>query len=120
MSEILCGHRLCSFSFLLGPESTESTVQVDLARPQLGELSASDVTSHSCLLSWTVPAGTFDSFQIRYRDAEGKPQALPVEGSAREVTLPNLAPSHKYKFNLYGVSGRERFGPTSTEVTTPG
>ncbi|KAL8213222.1 UNVERIFIED_CONTAM: hypothetical protein K2H54_061473 [Gekko kuhli] len=103
----------------LGPISTDATTApLDAVKPSLGELSVSDVTSDSSRLSWTVPTGSFDSFQIQYKDADGKPQALPVEGSSREVTITNLAPSRRYKFNLYGVSGRKRLGPVSAEATT--
>ncbi|XP_061475532.1 tenascin-X isoform X18 [Rhineura floridana] len=105
----------------LGPVSADTVTAVqeeDKMKPSVGELSVSDVTSNSALLSWTVPSGSFDSFLIQYKDSEGKPQALPVEGASREVTVPNLAPSHRYKFNLYGISGRKRLGPISSEATT--
>ncbi|XP_054834869.1 tenascin-X isoform X2 [Eublepharis macularius] len=106
----------------LGPISADTVTapleRDDAGKPSLGELSVSDVTSNSVHLSWTVPTGSFDSFLIQYKDAEGKPQTLPMEGGSREVTVPNLAPSRRYKFNLYGVSGRKRLGPVSAEATT--
>ncbi|XP_065419927.1 LOW QUALITY PROTEIN: tenascin-X-like [Chrysemys picta bellii] len=108
----------------LGPVSTDATTAAALQKeepathPSLGELSASDITHDSTLLSWTVEEGTFDSFLLQYKDAEGKPQALPVDGGSRTVTVTNLAPSHRYKFNLYGISGRKRLGPVSTDAVT--
>ncbi|KAF7236330.1 Tenascin-X [Varanus komodoensis] len=106
----------------LGPISTEAETAppptVPPTPPSLGELSISEVTSDSVHLSWTVPTGSFDSFQIQYKDAEGKPQALPVEGGSREITIPNLAPSRRYKFNLYGVLGHKRLGPVSADTIT--
>uniref|UniRef100_A0A8C7DZ45 Fibronectin type-III domain-containing protein n=1 Tax=Naja naja TaxID=35670 RepID=A0A8C7DZ45_NAJNA len=87
-------------------------------QPSLGEFSVLDFTSDSVRLYWTVPTGNFDSFLIQYKDADGQPQALPVEGGSNEVTVTNLVPSHRYKFNLYGVSGRKRSSPLSTEATT--
>ncbi|XP_053886569.1 tenascin-X [Malaclemys terrapin pileata] len=108
----------------LGPVSTDATTaaapteEVPTAQPSLGELSASDITHDSILLSWTVQAGNLDSFLLQYKDAEGKPQALPVDGGSRTVTVTNLAPSRRYKFNLYGVSGRKRLGPVSTDAVT--
>uniref|UniRef100_A0A8C8SNI9 Fibronectin type-III domain-containing protein n=1 Tax=Pelusios castaneus TaxID=367368 RepID=A0A8C8SNI9_9SAUR len=108
----------------LGPISTDAITAaappVPTTPPSLGELSASDVTHDSALLSWTVKAGDFDSFLLQYKDAEGKPQALPVDGGSRSVTVTNLAPSHRYKFNLYGVSGHKRIGPISTDTVTAG
>ncbi|XP_070599999.1 tenascin-X-like isoform X2 [Erythrolamprus reginae] len=103
------------------PLSTDATTVSKEAigvQPSLGELSVLDVTSNSVRLHWTVPTGSFDSFLIQYKDADGQPQALPVEGGFREVTVINLAPSRKYKFNLYGISGRKRSRPLSTEATT--
>ncbi|XP_067321172.1 tenascin-X [Anolis sagrei] len=107
----------------LGPSSadavTASPAKIEESvQPSLGELSISDLTSNSALLSWTVLMGSFDSFLIQYKDAEGKPQSLPVEGPSRKVTVSNLAPSRRYKFNLYGLSGRKRLGPVSAEATT--
>ncbi|XP_077186906.1 tenascin-X isoform X4 [Paroedura picta] len=106
----------------LGPISTDAVTApaptAAPAQPSLGELSVSDVTSDSALLSWTVPTGSFDSFTIQYKDADGRPQALPVEGVFREVTVSNLAPSRRYKFNLYGLSGRKRLGPISADTVT--
>uniref|UniRef100_A0ACB8EG11 Uncharacterized protein n=1 Tax=Sphaerodactylus townsendi TaxID=933632 RepID=A0ACB8EG11_9SAUR len=109
-----------------GPISAEALTAASVVSPEgripiqpsLGELSVSDVTSDSVILSWTVPTGSFDSFLVHFKDTEGKVQMLPVEGVFRTVTVPNLAPSHRYKFNLYGVSGRKRSGPISTDATT--
>lgn len=72
----------------------------------------------SVRLSWTVPTGSFDSFLVQFKDAEGKPQVLPVDGDSREITVPNLVPSRRYKFNLYGMSGGKRSGPISVDATT--
>uniref|UniRef100_A0A670I0X4 Fibronectin type-III domain-containing protein n=1 Tax=Podarcis muralis TaxID=64176 RepID=A0A670I0X4_PODMU len=108
-----------------GPVSTEMVTAPEkkperevTAPPGLGELSASDITSSSVRLSWSVPSGRFDSFLVQYKDAEGRPQVLPMEGDSREVTIPSLAPSRKYRFNLYGISGRKRLGPATADVTT--
>ncbi|NXE58067.1 TENX protein, partial [Casuarius casuarius] len=88
------------------------------SRPQLGELTASHVTPTSVQLDWTVSEGTFDSFTVQYKDAQGQPQVLPVDGGSRTVTVPDLVPSRRYKFNLYGVWGRKRLGPISTDAVT--
>lgn len=85
---------------------------------KLGELLAHEVKPESLLLSWTVETGNFDSFIIQYRDSDGKPHALPVDGGLRSLRLHDLTPSHRYRFNLYGVSGRKRLGPITTEATT--
>ncbi|XP_038625002.1 LOW QUALITY PROTEIN: tenascin-X [Tachyglossus aculeatus] len=86
--------------------------------PRLGELWVSDVTPDSLRLSWTVPEGRFDSFMVQYKDAKGRPQAVPVEGPERSVTISPLDPARKYKFNLFGLLGKKRVGPISTEAKT--
>ncbi|NWI28238.1 TENX protein, partial [Sula dactylatra] len=88
------------------------------SQPILGELTASQVTPESVQLQWSVPESTFDSFTVQYRDAQGQPQVLPVDGGSRSVTVPGLSPSRRYKFNLYGVWGRKRVGPVSTDAVT--
>ncbi|NXG77597.1 TENX protein, partial [Baryphthengus martii] len=84
----------------------------------LGELTVSQVTPGSIQLEWSVLEGTFDSFTVQYRDAQGQPQALAVDGGSRRVTVPGLSPSRRYKFNLYGVWGRKRIGLISTDAIT--
>ncbi|NXK81259.1 TENX protein, partial [Amazona guildingii] len=88
------------------------------SKPVLGELRAPHVTSDSVQLEWSVPEGTFDSFTLQYRDAQGQPQVLPVDGGSRTLTVPGLSPSRRYKFNLYGLWGRTRLGPISTDTVT--
>ena len=86
--------------------------------PRLGELTASHVGPDSVQLEWSVPEGSFDSFTVQYKDAQGQPQVVPVDGGLRTVTVPGLSPSRRYKFNLYGVWGRKRLGPMSTDAVT--
>lgn len=105
---------LCPFC-LFNPAPSEMDA---LTPPSLGELSAFDVSSGSLRLSWSVATGNFDSFLIQYKDAGGRPQSLPVDGGSREVTVSKLAPSHRYKFNLFGISGHKRIGPVSTDAVT--
>ncbi|XP_015425341.1 PREDICTED: LOW QUALITY PROTEIN: tenascin-X, partial [Myotis davidii] len=86
--------------------------------PRLEELAVAAVTSDSVLLSWTVAQGPFDSFLVQYRDEQGQPQAVPVGGDLREVTVSGLAPARKYKFLLFGVQGAKRHGPLSADAKT--
>ncbi|NWX94631.1 TENX protein, partial [Nothoprocta pentlandii] len=88
------------------------------SRPQLGNLTASHVTPTSIQLQWTVPEGSFDSFTVQYKDAQGQPQVVPVDGESRTVTVSDLVPSRRYKFNLYGMWKRKRLGPISTDAIT--
>ncbi|NWI73247.1 TENX protein, partial [Dryoscopus gambensis] len=84
----------------------------------LGELRISSVTPSSVGLQWTVPKGSFDSFMLQYQDAQGQPQALPIDGRSRSVTVPGLFPSHRYRFHLYGLRGRKKTDRVSIDIVT--
>ncbi|NXB91054.1 TENX protein, partial [Vidua chalybeata] len=89
-----------------------------LAKAVLGELRASSVTPSSVQLQWSVPKGPFDSFMLQYRDAQGQPQALPIDGRSRSVTVPGLSPSRRYRFHLYGLRGGKRIDRASADIVT--
>ncbi|XP_053457329.1 tenascin-X isoform X2 [Nycticebus coucang] len=102
-----------------GPAAVEAKTAPDTKpSPRLGELTVMDVTPDSVSLSWTVPEGELDSFVVQYKDTDGQPQMVPVAADQREVTIRGLEPNRKYKFLLYGLAGRKRLGPASTEGTT--
>ncbi|NXU13199.1 TENX protein, partial [Pardalotus punctatus] len=88
------------------------------ARAVLEELRVSSITPSSVGLQWSVPKGSFDSFMLQYRDAQGQPQALPINGGSRSVTVPGLSPSRQYHFHLYGLRGRKKIDHVSTEAMT--
>ncbi|NXS81699.1 TENX protein, partial [Erpornis zantholeuca] len=98
---------------------TESPAsEAPLVRSVLGQLRVSSVTPNSVQLQWSVPEGSFDSFMLQYRDAQGQPQALPIDGGSHSVTVPGLSPSRRYRFHLYGLRGRKKIDHVSTEVLT--
>ncbi|NXB07938.1 TENX protein, partial [Cnemophilus loriae] len=98
---------------------TESpTSEAPLAWAVLGKMRISSVSPDSVQLQWSVPEGSFDSFMLQYRDAQGQPQALPIDGRSHSVTVPGLSPSHRYRFHLYGLRGRKKIDHVSTEAVT--
>ncbi|NWJ05061.1 TENX protein, partial [Crypturellus undulatus] len=99
-------------------EKQEEEEEEPPSEPHLGDLTASNITPTSVQLEWTVPEGTFDSFTVQYKDAQGQPQVVPVDGESRTVTVSDLVPSRRYKFNLYGMWKRKRLGPISTDAVT--
>ncbi|NWU44721.1 TENX protein, partial [Hylia prasina] len=100
------------------PPVESPSTDAPLARAVLGELKVSSVTPNSVQLQWGVPKGSFDSFMLQYRDAQGQPQALPIDGGSRSVTVPGLSPSHRYRFHLYGLQGGKRIDRVSTDIVT--
>ncbi|NXD60784.1 TENX protein, partial [Corvus moneduloides] len=100
------------------PQTEHPQTGADLEQVALGELRISSVTPNSVQLQWSVPKGSFDSFTLQYRDAQGQSQALAVDGGSRSVTVPGLAPSRRYRFHLYGLQGRKRTDRVSIDVVT--
>ncbi|NXG03574.1 TENX protein, partial [Sakesphorus luctuosus] len=100
------------------PQTEAPPSESPLARAVLGELRVSSVTPSSVGLQWSVPEGPFDSFTLQYRDAQGQPQALPIEGGSRSVTVPGLSPPRRYHFHLYGLRRGKRVDHVSTEAIT--
>ncbi|NWT99545.1 TENX protein, partial [Urocynchramus pylzowi] len=100
------------------PQTEAPTSEATPAQAVLEDLSVSSVTPSSVQLHWTVPKGSFDSFMLQYRDAQGQPQALPIDGGSRSVTVPGLSPSHRYRFHLYGLRGGKRIDRVSTDTVT--
>ncbi|NWZ74201.1 TENX protein, partial [Acrocephalus arundinaceus] len=100
------------------PQTEAPASEATPAQAVLEELRVSSITPSSAQLQWTVPKGSFDSFVLQYRDAQGQPQALPIDGGSRSVTVPDLSPSHRYRLHLYGLRGRKKIDHVSTEVVT--
>ncbi|NXY54426.1 TENX protein, partial [Callaeas wilsoni] len=103
---------------LKDPSVESLSTDAPLARAVLGELRVSSVTPSSVQLQWSVPKGPFDSFMLQYRDAQGQPQALPINGESRSVMVPGLSPSRRYRFHLYGLWGGKRIDHVSTHIVT--
>ncbi|NXA99347.1 TENX protein, partial [Cnemophilus loriae] len=100
------------------PPAESASTDTPLAQAVLGELRVSSVTPDSVQLQWSVLEGPFDSFTLQYRDAQGQPQALPIDGESRSVTVPGLSPSRRYRFHLYGLRGGKKIDRVSTDVIT--
>ncbi|NXE02859.1 TENX protein, partial [Chaetorhynchus papuensis] len=100
------------------PQTDHRQTEADVGQVVLGELRVSSVTPNSVQLQWSVPKGSFDSFTLQYRDAQGQPQALAIDGGSRSVTVPGLSPSCQYRFHLYGLRGRKRTDHVSIDVVT--
>ncbi|NXT65302.1 TENX protein, partial [Chaetops frenatus] len=100
------------------PETEAPPSEAPSAQAVLGELKVPSVTPNSVGLQWSVPEGSFDSFMLQYRDAQGQPQALPIDGGSRSVMVPGLSPSHRYRFHLYGLRGRKKIDHVSTDIVT--
>ncbi|XP_063794225.1 tenascin-X isoform X2 [Pseudophryne corroboree] len=99
------------------PVTAETTTEKYLP-PHLQSLSVSDVHSESVRLSWLVDGGEFDSFLLLYRNADGKPMEISLDGEQRSLAVEDLKPGKKYKFILYGISAGKKSKAVIAETST--
>lgn len=43
---------------------------------------------------------------------------VPVEGPERSAVISPLEPNHKYRFTLFGIANKKRYGPLTADGTT--
>lgn len=86
--------------------------------PRLESISPSDIRSDSVHLTWVVIGSNFDSFILSYRDGDGRPQEIPLEGDVRSYDVKELKAGKKYKFILYGLTEGKRTKPVTAEIST--
>ncbi|XP_071980915.1 tenascin-X-like isoform X3 [Engystomops pustulosus] len=92
-----------------------------LLDPRLVNLVASDVTQETIRLSWKVEGNVpFDSIVVECRDPEGRMREIKISGEDTSTIVQGLLPGSRYECNAYGLSGKKRSMPLSTEVTTAG
>lgn len=80
----------------------------------------SDVSWDSFLLSWSAEEGTFEGFLVKVTDAETGAvwQNHTVLADARSLAISDLSPSTWYRANLYGVYRGSLLDPVFAETIT--
>uniref|UniRef100_A0A7N8XWS0 Tenascin C n=1 Tax=Mastacembelus armatus TaxID=205130 RepID=A0A7N8XWS0_9TELE len=86
-------------------------------KPVVNNLTVSDVSWDSFLLSWSADNGVFDAFLIEVTDAEmgAEWQNHTLPADARSLTIYGLSPTTWYRTNLYGMYRGALLGPVETE-----
>lgn len=83
------------------------------------EITFSDITENSAVVSWTPPRTRVDSYQITYTPLTGgPPSAMRVDGSKSRARLFKLVPGVEYIVQIISVKGFEESDPLSGSVTT--
>ncbi|XP_057688201.1 tenascin isoform X1 [Corythoichthys intestinalis] len=87
--------------------SAATTISAPTAeeKPIVANVTVSDVSWDSFLLSWSAEEGAFEAFLIEITDAEtgAEWQNHTVPADARSIVISGLTPSTWYRANLYGV-----------------
>lgn len=89
-------------------------------KPVVTNITVSDVSWDSFLLSWSAEDGAFEAFLIEVTDAEtgAEWQNHTVPGDARGLFISGLSPTTWYRASLYGVYRGVLLDPVFAETIT--
>ncbi|XP_048368506.1 tenascin isoform X4 [Sphaerodactylus townsendi] len=83
------------------------------------DITFSDITENSTVVSWTAPRTRVDSFRISYVPITGgTPSVVTVDGSKSRTKLVKLTPGVEYTVSIISVKGFEESEPASGSLTT--
>ncbi|XP_049632357.1 tenascin-R isoform X2 [Suncus etruscus] len=72
------------------------------------DITISNVTKDSVVVSWSPPLASFDYYRVSYRPTQvGRLDSSVVPNTVREFTITKLHPATEYEISLNSVRGRE-------------
>uniref|UniRef100_A0A8C9N5I6 Tenascin R n=1 Tax=Serinus canaria TaxID=9135 RepID=A0A8C9N5I6_SERCA len=83
-------------------------------------LTASEVTRRSALLSWVPPVGEIENYIMTYRSTDGSRKELIVDAEDTWIRLEGLSETTEYTVHLQAAQNAMRSGLVSTTFTTGG
>ncbi|NWZ98213.1 TENR protein, partial [Nesospiza acunhae] len=83
-------------------------------------LTASEVTRRSALLSWVPPVGEIENYIMTYRSTDGSRKELIVDAEDTWIRLEGLSETTEYTVHLQAAQNAVRSGLVSTTFTTGG
>uniref|UniRef100_A0A8C8AFG4 Tenascin-R n=1 Tax=Otus sunia TaxID=257818 RepID=A0A8C8AFG4_9STRI len=83
-------------------------------------LTASEVTRRSALLSWVPPMGEIENYVMTYRSTDGSRKELIVDAEDTWIRLEGLSETTEYTVHLQAAQNAMRSGFISTTFTTGG
>ncbi|XP_039929586.1 tenascin-R isoform X2 [Hirundo rustica] len=83
-------------------------------------LTASEVTRRSALLSWVPPVGEIENYIMTYRSTDGSRKELIVDAEDTWIRLEGLSETTEYTVHLQAAQNAMRSGLISTTFTTGG
>nr|XP_043881619.1 tenascin isoform X1 [Solea senegalensis] len=99
---------------------TTVSAPTDEEKPVVSDVTVSDVSWDSFLLSWSAEDRAFDAFLVEVTDAEtgAEWQNHTEPGDARSFVVTGLSPSTWYRANLYGVYRGVLLDPVFADTIT--
>ncbi|XP_061859711.1 tenascin-R isoform X2 [Colius striatus] len=83
-------------------------------------LTASEVTRRSALLSWVPPVGEIENYVMTYRSTDGSRKELIVDAEDTWIRLEGLSETTEYTVRLQAAQNAVRSGSIATTFTTGG
>ncbi|XP_039206897.1 tenascin isoform X4 [Crotalus tigris] len=100
-------------------KSKPSTVTGSTAVGSPKEITFSEITESSAVVSWKPPMTRVESFRISYRPEAGDDlKSLTVDGNRSRIKLVDLIPGIKYVVSVVAVKGFEESEPISGSLVT--
>uniref|UniRef100_A0AAQ6ALF7 Tenascin C n=1 Tax=Amphiprion ocellaris TaxID=80972 RepID=A0AAQ6ALF7_AMPOC len=111
-------HNMLLKAWKYGKISTPDKVTEE--KPVVTNVTVSDVSWDSFLLSWSAEDGAFEAFLIEVTDAEtgAEWQNHTVSADARSLSITGLSPTTWYRANLYGVYRGVLLDPVFADTIT--
>ncbi|XP_036773984.2 tenascin-R isoform X4 [Manis pentadactyla] len=83
------------------------------------DITISNVTKDSVVVSWSPPAASFDYYRVSYRPTQvGRLDSSVVPNTVTEFTITKLYPATEYEISLNSVRGREESERICTLIHT--
>ncbi|CAH2314488.1 tenascin-X isoform X5 [Pelobates cultripes] len=96
------------------PTSTSFTTSANTAR----DLSASQITARSALLTWKAPPTIPDGYLLIYQTPDGRMKEISLPHNLTNYTMSQLDPLTQYRVQLHSIHGGTKSAPISTSFTT--
>ncbi|XP_036090483.1 tenascin-R isoform X2 [Rousettus aegyptiacus] len=120
--DLLPGTRYTATVYATSGPLTSGTVSTNFSTllDPPANLTASDITRQSALISWQPPRAEIENYVLTYKSADGSRKELIVEAEDTWIRLEGLSESTDYTVLLQAAQDAARSGVTSTAFTTGG
>uniref|UniRef100_A0A8C7E7S6 Tenascin C n=1 Tax=Naja naja TaxID=35670 RepID=A0A8C7E7S6_NAJNA len=108
------GYEVLLYGLIHGHQTRPLSIVALTAVGSPKEISFSEITETSAVVSWKPPLTRVDSFRISY----DRLKSLTVDGNQSRIKLVDLIPGIKYIINVVAIKGFEESDPVSGSLVT--
>ncbi|XP_010792748.1 tenascin-R [Notothenia coriiceps] len=99
-------------------QSTAATIDAFTGMDPPKEMTMSDVTEDSVIISWIKPMAPFEYYKLSYQSARGRVDSVVIDSDVTNYTLSSLFPATEYEISISAVKGSQESKVVSTAVFT--